>query len=103
MKLNYSILLGLLCLELLVSCYYFRFGNGGYTAYQRLQHDIGLLQNEITSTRDTIAALEQEVVQWQTDSWCKEKMAREQLQLMYNNDELQEEIYYYSPHCCEKI
>lgn len=80
----------LLTLEAALFCYSYIWGHHGIAALMELRTENSMLEKEITETRTTLAALATKITHWQTDHFLWEKIAREQLQMICEG----EEIYY---------
>lgn len=79
-----------LLLEILIFLFIFLFGKHGLPLLRNLEDQTAQLQKKITFLKEDISTLKFELDQWDTDPFYKEKIAREQLQMAY----AQEEIYY---------
>jgi len=77
-------------LEICVFIGVYAFGPHGIQHLRQLSHENEQLEREVQALKIEVSELEQKIVQWNTHSFYKEKIAREQLQMAYKN----EEIYY---------
>jgi len=68
----------------------FFFGSHGMHTLHAVQKETLSLQDEIVTLEREVAMLECDITQWHEDAFCKEKMAREQLQMA----RCEEMIYY---------
>lgn len=82
----------LLVVEVVIFIGYYLFGVHGLQAIKCIKRENGMLQESIVHMQKEIAGLENDIVQWDTNLFYKEKIAREQLQLAREGDE----IYYLS-------
>lgn len=64
------------------------FGVDGLQKLCVLRDENMKLEQEVVSLNNEIAALEHEIVAWNTDPFYKEKLAREQLQMAREQDEI---------------
>ena len=64
------------------------FGVDGLQKLCTLRDENMKLEAEVATLNNEIATLNQEIVAWNTDSFYKEKVAREQLQMACANDEI---------------
>jgi len=80
----------LLVIEGSVFIYVYLHGNNGVYALQCLRNENEGLEQKIDQLSDEVAQLEHEIIEWKTNDFYKEKIAREQLQMSRKDDE----IYY---------
>ncbi len=66
------------------------FGTDGIQYLMQLQHEQQKLDLELEEVRQEVATLHEQVEQWDATPFLKEKIAREQLQMAREGDE----IYY---------
>lgn len=78
----------LLLMEIGVFGYIYFFGTNGLQALQSQQMIAAGLQKEVEQMKEEIQQLTQEMYVWQNDSFYKEKIAREQLQMARKGDEI---------------
>lgn len=79
------LVVGLIC-ELVLLSYFYCYGRQGYHVYQRKCHRNNELLCLVNTVNNEIKQLERDVATWQTDAFCKEKIAREKLQMARKND-----------------
>ncbi|MBA3954517.1 septum formation initiator family protein [Candidatus Dependentiae bacterium] len=72
---------------MLVSFYYF-FGSHGLQALRALSSSNKELLSAIEILEQETNALKHELAEWKTDTFYKEKQAREKLQLAYANEDI---------------
>lgn len=82
----------ILVIEIVIFVGYYLFGAHGLQAIKCIKQENILLVEHIKKIEQEIAALEQDILQWDTNLFYKEKIAREQLQLAKEGDE----VYYIS-------
>ncbi len=82
----------LLVVEVVIFVGYYLFGAHGLQAIKGIKRENSTLEGSIVQLQQEIASLERDIVQWDTNLFYKEKIAREQLQLAREGDE----IYYIS-------
>ncbi len=85
-------LLCLLATETVAFAWMYRYGTYGSQALHQLRQETATMQHEVDALQREVDDLEHEVVSWQSHSFYKEKIAREQLQMARVNDV----IYYIS-------
>ena len=76
--------------ELLCFAYFYLFGSHGVRTLMAIEQETGLLAADINEMKATMNDLETTIAQWDQHPFYKEKIAREQLQLVGKN----EEVYY---------
>lgn len=76
--------------EIVAFSYLYLFGPQGITAIMAQAHENNGLQERIKESRAQLAKLERSVQEWNDNSFLKERIAREQLQMARHN----EQIYY---------
>jgi cell division protein FtsB len=69
---------------------WYLFGPQGIPAITKLQDECLQEEQLLVSLKTEVAELEGEIVRWESDPFFKEKIAREQLQLVRSGDE----VYY---------
>jgi cell division protein FtsB len=69
------------------ACFYF-FGLNGLQALQKIEALNQNLKDDIELLNKEVKSLEQELNEWHTDSFYKEKIAREKLYFVYPYEEL---------------
>jgi|GEM_PF-1541900 len=85
-----TLLYTILGLELTITAASFLFGPQGLKALRNLRHEQNTLQQSINSTTIDIKQMETRIAQWQSSTFYREQLAREQLQMAYAD-----EIVYY--------
>lgn len=78
--------------ELLCFAYFYLFGSHGIRTLMAIEQETGLLLADINQAKAAIDELETTITLWDQHPFYKEKIAREQLQLVGKN----EEVYYIS-------
>ncbi len=73
--------------ELAIFGWMYLFGVHGFNQLIHLKSEIHQIANEIEQKERDVHMLENNIIAWNVHSFCKEKMAREQLQ-MARKDEL---------------
>lgn len=81
-----------LALEIVIFTFYYCFGTQGIWHLQNKQQEILALELEMKGIMQEVSTLEQQINQWNTCSFYKEKTAREQLQLAHPH----EKVYFLS-------
>ena len=77
--------------ELFVFAWFYYYGSHGLHTVYDLREENVTLEHEIVAMKDALTAQEAEVVCWQTDPFYKEKLAREQLHMAKEG----EQVYLY--------
>ena len=77
-------------LETIGFVFMYLFGAQGMQVLWQLHKENLFLEKELLQLHTDVAQLEKEIVNWEHDSFSKEKLAREQLQMARKGDE----IYY---------
>ncbi len=72
--------------QIVVFAVYYVFGHQGLLDVKCLECENHALERDIVYLRREIALLEEEIFQWNSDAFFKEKVAREQLQMARAND-----------------
>lgn len=67
---------------------YYLYGENGYHAMSTIKKENEQVLHDIEHLQQDITVIEQEVVAWQTDLFYVEKVAREQLQMAKDGEEL---------------
>ena len=78
----------LLTLEALVFLAFYCWGSEGVSRLNRLCSENKKLSGAIETLAKEVASLEDELTRFQKDPFYKEKIAREQLQMAYKNEEI---------------
>jgi cell division protein FtsB len=78
----------LLMVELCVFGYAYMYGNNGMGTLQARQKEVDTLRTTIEQLKKEVAAVESEILVWQTNDFYKERIAREQLQMARKDDQL---------------
>ena len=68
--------------------YNFFWGKDGLFLLNLFRHENILLVQKIDSVKSEVANLNRDIADWKTNSFLKEKMARENLQMAKNSDEI---------------
>ena len=76
--------------EMLIFCWVYMCGSNSISSLVALQTDNRSLQEQLHTREQEIAQLEHEIVQWESQPFYKEKVAREQLQMARAH----EHVYY---------
>lgn len=77
-------------IEVIAFIYMYLFGLQGMYELMRLRSENSLFHKELDDMRLGLKDLQQEVTRWQHDDFLREKIAREELQMVRKG----EEIYY---------
>ncbi len=77
-------------LEVAVFAGFYLFGGNGIHYLAQLESENNELDAQLVHIRREVALLNEQIAQWQADPFFKEKIAREQLQMAREGDE----IYY---------
>ena len=64
------------------------FGPSGFQTMVRLENENKSLDKEIEQLQEDVTSWEQNIAVWQSDDFYKEKVAREQLQMAKQGDEI---------------
>lgn len=86
-----------LSLEIAIMLFFYLFGVQGLPSLYRLSQENGVIKKEIDRLRVEVGELDKTIQEWHTYPYCKEKIAREQLQMAYPDD-----CIYYIPHSTNK-
>jgi len=78
----------LIILEVIIFLAFYCWGSEGVSRLNELRSENKHLTNNIESLEKEVASLEGEVIQFKKDPFYKEKIAREQLQMAYKNEEI---------------
>jgi len=81
---------GIFLVEICALLILYLYGNHGLQNIYKLERENTMLAKEVQRMAREIETIEQEIAAWNHDGFYKEKVAREQLQMAYKNDE----IYY---------
>lgn len=76
--------------EVCVFAYFYVCGTGGVTTMYSLDNETSIIDGANRVLLQEVSAIEQEIIAWNEDDFYKEKIAREQLQMAYDGDD----IYY---------
>ena len=76
------------CLQLCIFTWTYVYGSQGWCEIWQLQQENNKLSQLVTKAQLDIMNLERELVSWHDQSFYKEKIAREQLQMARKGDEL---------------
>lgn len=82
------ILLSFLALEICVFCFYYGWGDHGFKAVLRLKHENAATVAKIDRLHTEVDALNVRISDLKAYPWYKEKIAREELQLAYPDEEI---------------
>ena len=85
-KIKRIFLRAFLVVEALIFTSLYCFGNQGMVAQCRVRETNNALEAEVTALCTEVATLEHELAQWHSDSFYKEKAARERLQMARSDD-----------------
>lgn len=77
-----------LCAQVGFFVYLFMYGNKGWVALSVLKKEVEIIATSVADKKAKISILEQEMNEWTHDSFYKEKVAREQLQMARAGDEV---------------
>ena len=76
--------------EIAVFCFFYYYGTEGVLVLRNFQKETEALVTCVTQEEHEVAGLENMIISWQTDSFYKEKVAREVLQMARTS----EQVYY---------
>jgi len=76
--------------EIIVFTVFYIFGSNGMQQMIQLQKQQEDIEVKITQAKCEVAVLNKQIADWEASSFCKEKVAREQLQMAREGDE----VYY---------
>ena len=88
MKLRTIIIGGLLVVEAVIFGAVYLFGKSGIKELQRSRRENEALSREVESLRSEIASLQKQQQSFTDDSFYKEKIARERLQMSRPNEQI---------------
>ena len=88
MNLSRSILYFALTTEVVCFASLFLFGPNGIAKISDLQHQNYTIQAEVEALHVELAELEKQIDDWYENSFLKEKIAREELQMARDGDEI---------------
>ena len=77
-----------LCAEVLVFAGFYIFGSSGMPKIFHLQHEIHLLQTDLSTLKFEISQLEGQIALQKTHPFFQEKIAREQLQMARTDEQI---------------
>lgn len=81
----------LLMLEVVVFGFTYLFGRNGIVYLIKVNKENQTFKNELSAMKNEIKCLDQQIYKWNNDSFYKEKVGREKLQMAGKNDE----VYYF--------
>lgn len=81
---------GVLAAEMFVFAYCYVYSTGGLLAVHTLEKETRVIETANRELMQEVNHMEQEIIAWNEDDFYKEKVAREQLQMAYED----EDIYY---------
>lgn len=82
------IMRGIFAGEVIVFAWFYCFGAQGMYAVRMLKKDNEKLEQHIADVQNSVVKLERDVYAWQENSFLKEKLAREQLQMARDGEEV---------------
>jgi cell division protein FtsB len=88
MKLKQMIVRGILVVEMVAFGYMYLFGKNGLQVVHEQNKVLVLLQQTVDQLQTEIDGLTSDIMQWETNDFYKEKIAREQLQMARKGDKL---------------
>jgi len=88
MRIKKIIVRFIVCIEMCTFGYMYLCGKNGLQLLQKQKKDLSVLEHECTQIQKEIDTLQQDIFVWQTNDFCKEKIAREQLQMARKDDKL---------------
>ena len=77
-----------LTIEIMVFVTVYFFGSDGVAKLSELQQENVRLESDIALLKNEIEGIELQIVQWNSDPYYKEKIAREQLQMAREVDQI---------------
>ncbi len=82
-----TIIIRFLCMgEILFFLINFLYAENGLPAILSLQHENEHLMKEIQQIKESLIAMEEQLLEWNRYPYYKEKVAREQLQMVRNDE-----------------
>ncbi len=79
---------GLFFVEVIALLWIYYTGNQGLKAVSVLQQECRVVERQIDDMQSEIANLEGMITEWNTDTYFREKVAREQLNMARENEEI---------------
>ena len=79
---------GLLALEVIFFVGFYFYGSHGRRELSALQRDNVMLEGKVATLQKEIIHLNQEIDEWNTYPWYREKIARESLQMAFPGEEI---------------
>ena len=74
--------------EIIIFGYFYYFGAQGIRAVQELNVENEQISKKITVLNEEISSIKEQIVAWNEDPFHKEKIAREQLQMAAEGEEI---------------
>lgn len=74
--------------EVAIFSWFYIYGTNGIMAISKIRKENDEIKKQLIVKQEHIVALEKEVLAWQTEPFYKEKVAREQLQLARENEQI---------------
>jgi len=81
----YKVALGL---QVTLFAYVFVYGKKGWLVLETVKHEISGVTEQVQKQSQEVAQRTKEIEEWSGDSFYKEKIAREQLQMARTEDEI---------------
>lgn len=75
-------------IEIMVFVSVYFFGSNGIAKLSQVEQENAQLKTDINQLQQEVKELELQVAQWNSDSYYKEKVAREQLQMARADDQI---------------
>lgn len=79
---------GLFLIEVMVFVWLYCFGSQGIRSIYAMSSENDLLEQQLMQEQQRVCTLERDVLTWQDNSFVKEKLAREQLQMARDGEEI---------------
>ena len=73
-------------IEIVIFCCMYLFGAQGIRVLRQLSRENKNLDHEIQQLHDHVGVLEKKIASWESDSFYKEKIARERLHMAHKQD-----------------
>lgn len=88
MKLKHMVVYGILMVEMIAFGHMYLFGKNGLHGVHEQKKVLAQLQQTIDQLQKEVDVLASEIMEWETNDFYKEKIAREQLQMARKGDKL---------------
>lgn len=78
----------LLFVEIVIFGFTYLFGTNGIYFLKDLENDTKQLEIEIINLKNEIQSLDSQIIEWNSDPFYKERLAREKLQMAHENEKI---------------